>query len=559
MAAYATMYAGALLLAMLQLLPAISFIDESVRAEFNNLENANFPWQPLTSYNTIFGNIFGIHHISTDNNEGYYFRTDQITLFMGISAFFFFFYAAISRFRKLLPLLLIITLTFLLAWSEATPLAKYYKYIPFFSKLIATSKFIYPLYYLLILVIAFGFEKFLADKLKRGWLITGLVYSTLIAGIALFLRFMGIGLWQDLVLFLVEARIIYIGSLMPGTDGFAMLMEQSKAHCDMRMVITAAVALLTGAFFIWHKKRARLYPFLLFVITVELMLFSKDFIAKTDKKKLLPPVVGILKQLNHPKYTVYALPDVNWHLLARTSNIEGNSTTVNPLRANHVLKEINSNNDLVIIKNKGFRFKKNNNLLRIRGVNHIVLTDGDGSAYRYYKFVYKSLPHFSLFNKFKILKDDDRVLEEMKNPAFDPEKTLLLQEPPLFLPVKGNAGPKNFVNSRQVKPGYYKIDLYTSTPALLYIRENNLNGWQIVEKRPGKKISRIKEKITPANYMHMAISVPAGRHHYEMRYRPRSWVIGKSITFASLSLYLIWLIAFYRRKPKKTSAPPGQA
>ncbi|NIM96200.1 MAG: hypothetical protein GTO18_21085 [Anaerolineales bacterium] len=80
------------------------------------------------------------------------------------------------------------------------------------------------------------------------------------------------------------------------------------------------------------------------------------------------------------------------------------------------------------------------------------------------------------------------------------------------------------------------------SPGILFVEENYWTGWNV--EIDGERADMLKGE-------HLAVSAPAGEHHYAFRYRPLDVVFGMIVSFIGL-LIVVWLWLCTFRLPSKT-------
>jgi hypothetical protein len=162
------------------------------------------------------------------------------------------------------------------------------------------------------------------------------------------------------------------------------------------------------------------------------------------------------------------------------------------------------------------------------------------------------LPRAALYTTAEILPDAD-VLDRLKDPAFDPERTVI---------VSGDSLPPAQIEALQSLPGgapvraasivEYKsqrvrIEAESAVPTLLVLNDTNFPGWRAyVNGQPAAILS--------ANYLFRGVLLPAGKSVLEFRYEPRSFQAGLALSFAAflVGAGLVW---HERRKRFRISTP----
>ncbi|MDI6736851.1 MAG: YfhO family protein, partial [bacterium] len=154
------------------------------------------------------------------------------------------------------------------------------------------------------------------------------------------------------------------------------------------------------------------------------------------------------------------------------------------------------------------------------------------------------LPRAFLVPKVRVIKDRQRVLEEMSGVDFDPRKEIILEEeiqnsefriqnPESRIQNSESRIPKSRIISYQ--PNKVIITASSPTDCLLFLSDTYYPGWlAFIDGKP--------TKIYRANYTFRAINFPKGTHTVEFSYLPLSFlagVIGSGITMFIL-IGLVW-------------------
>ncbi|MBI4688955.1 MAG: YfhO family protein [Nitrospirae bacterium] len=155
-----------------------------------------------------------------------------------------------------------------------------------------------------------------------------------------------------------------------------------------------------------------------------------------------------------------------------------------------------------------------------------------------------SLPRYSLYDDFVVLKDDRAALEALLGPAgdIDAQKKVVLSDlPELEIRQTGKRGVV-----RLVAENLNDIAFETDAPgnSLLLLNDSFADGWTA-------SIDRNKTKIIRANYAFRAVAVPAGVHRIKFSYSAKGYAAGKTISILSLAGFLIivgWFVVQRVRK-----------
>jgi hypothetical protein len=147
----------------------------------------------------------------------------------------------------------------------------------------------------------------------------------------------------------------------------------------------------------------------------------------------------------------------------------------------------------------------------------------------------------------RILQDTDQAIREMADERdFAGTSWIITAEEPANFTANGPA----FVNAVR-KGTSYRIDVDARTAARVVITEAAWPGWRA-------RIDGQPAKIERANAAFLAVPVPQGHHILELEYRPRSFVIGRAISLATLAALALLAVALrFIATPRFTSSRPG--
>ena len=148
-----------------------------------------------------------------------------------------------------------------------------------------------------------------------------------------------------------------------------------------------------------------------------------------------------------------------------------------------------------------------------------------------------ALPRLQTFTRYEMAGSTDDALNHIKQSK---EATLIL-EPPVDKSAALNSLPAStLVNdakavdilSAKMTNVQYKFDVHAKQLAWLFIADANYPGWQ----------ANIDGQVTPvysAQVLGKAVLVPAGHHQITVEFKPRSFMIGLSLTLLTLIVLFI--------------------
>jgi hypothetical protein len=146
-------------------------------------------------------------------------------------------------------------------------------------------------------------------------------------------------------------------------------------------------------------------------------------------------------------------------------------------------------------------------------------------------------PFAHLVYEAEVLSSDDFARALLRNPNFDPRRTVILdQQPAVELPDEVSASGTAEITS--FAPERFTIDVNTPDNAILTLAHPDYPGWQATIDGTPTKTIRAYAALT-------AIAVPSGEHQIEMIYDPLSYKIGAVLslfTWAGLGILGLILV-----------------
>ena len=147
------------------------------------------------------------------------------------------------------------------------------------------------------------------------------------------------------------------------------------------------------------------------------------------------------------------------------------------------------------------------------------------------------LPRLLLVRSWTLSRGRDEALAALLDPAFDPEKTVVLESAPSPEPdPKGRGG---FARVVDEDPGALAIEAELASPAVLVLADGWAEGWR-ADAREGS--SQERYAVMPADHALRAIPLAAGKHRFVLRYAPGSWAAGAVASLAAWACLVAWAV-----------------
>jgi hypothetical protein len=184
-------------------------------------------------------------------------------------------------------------------------------------------------------------------------------------------------------------------------------------------------------------------------------------------------------------------------------------------------------------------------LLDFAGVRHVLLPAAIQMPARYRRLrdfetvsLFENsaaLPRARLMSEIRIAKDAGEAERMLRDPGFDPRREAIIEsEQPL------PASPSGVVLWKERTPDRSVLGVDSREDGLLVVADTDYPGWEAA-------IDGKHARIYRANLAFRAVSVPAGAHTVEFRFRPPS--ARQGMIASAFFLVLSFAIGFYRRKP----------
>ena len=175
-----------------------------------------------------------------------------------------------------------------------------------------------------------------------------------------------------------------------------------------------------------------------------------------------------------------------------------------------------------------------------------------GGAYRLVQQSYpvnlflneRVLPRAYLVPNAEVVNNRSEILKKITDPAYDPEKTIYLEE----VPENGGAGPERTASVRdearllEYSPNRVRLAVDSKNSQWLFLSDLYYPGWRAT--LDGKPLRTYR-----ANYAFRAVRVPAGGFSLEWNYDPILFKIGGAISLSTLlGIGTYFLSRLYRRR-----------
>jgi hypothetical protein len=172
----------------------------------------------------------------------------------------------------------------------------------------------------------------------------------------------------------------------------------------------------------------------------------------------------------------------------------------------------------------------------LAGLN-LVFQDGALKTY----FMSDSLPRAWAVRAVEVAHSPDQARQLILAPGYHPGNVVVLEREPSIGPFA--PGPRPDVRITHLDPQRIAIDADASGAAMLVLAQQYYPDWQAY--RDGQPVP-----IFRANYLAMAFELPAGKHHFEIVYRPWSFYLGATISLVTIGVVVAVLGWSWKRRPE---------
>jgi hypothetical protein len=160
----------------------------------------------------------------------------------------------------------------------------------------------------------------------------------------------------------------------------------------------------------------------------------------------------------------------------------------------------------------------------------LVQENDEGSIYRNPQV----LPRAWLVRQVETIPDDTAQLDRMARPDFDPATVAIV---PVAVPELGSSSSSaDKVDTPIYTPNSVRVRATAGSPALLLLSDAYTDDWTVT-------VDGAPATLYRTNYALRGVWLPAGNHEVVFRYRPRSFMLGGSvslITLGGLAAVALW-------------------
>jgi len=527
-----------------QLLPTFELFSRSVRLDDPYIKEYFFGlmhWEKIVNF--IWPDFFG--NVVTGNYWGKFGYHEYLS-FSGVTTLVFVFFGLFTRKIKhevFFWFLLLVSLLFLFP----TPLA----FLPYKLKIpglgtSSASRIIFMVNFSLATLASYGFSKWIR---KKEQIASKIVFYLLILTLAVALGLGGSiryiqGLETPLSQIVINLKVA-LRNMVPST--LIIFALGSLFFMQFKILPKLKIKKLTAIF-------VRILPFvIIFIFSVELLRFALKNTPFSPRAFVFPQtkIISYLQNQKEPFRIAGGIP-LNLFIPFKINSTEGYDP-IYPRQNSEWFSIVNSENLNALSGRYGLVHSFSSPLLDYANVKYVIdykknIFGGISEKGKFargveaprYERVFsegrihifentQSLPRAWLSSRYRVLSPDKSIKELTTK---ENERTILLEvEPGVDFEQKVDGKISNF----NYELDQISIDVESTNKALLFLSESFDPGWRAFVN--GKEV-----EVMRANYIFQAIVIPEGKHKVKFIYDPKSFKIGKRLSFVTLAFLLILVI-----------------
>jgi len=547
---FGCLYAGGVMLAAAQLLPAVEAARESTRAAGLSYETASsLSFAPENFVTLLAPNFFGDRTAAHPYWGRWY--VWEMSVFFGATGLFLAVYGAFAapkakrRFSALVALVLL-----LLALGGYTPLFKLlYNFVPPFDKFRGVAKFVIPASLFLSLLAGVGLD----DLIRRGRAgvraaVIAFAACGVVAAAAVFVyASASTGGWWGAVMQAMKSHAAAVGGLseMPAERyDDAEFVRSAGRYAAAGLAVAAATLACAGGLLLASRTKlaARAIYALGLLAAAEVFVFACMWRDTFPISLTRDAVVREFLARRPGDYRILNTVSPNSAVGMGARDVGGYQPGAARMRYAEFMAftqglDPGGADDYI-------RFGKVHPLHAMLGLRYVFF-EKDGTGYHKTD---RRLPRAWPVSDCRVIRGRDAIFAAMGE-DFDPAGTVILETEPAPAPVQApEAGALRIIESSSDE---LTIEADLPAPAILVVSEVYASGWRIEPLEAGPQQ---QYRIMPANYVLRAVPLAAGHHRFRMFYRPLGFVIGKWVSIASAVGYLALLLWWYRRRVRRKAS-----
>jgi hypothetical protein len=421
-----------------------------------------------------------------------------------------------------------------LALGVHTPLFKpMYDYAPGFSHFRGWSKFDFPATLFLIMVAAAGADFALRGEQKVPRVAWGTVIAGAVVGSAALVLINEPRRLGALLACVDSSRESYLAA---ATFGDPLFIDKAGHDAGLSLGLGGLVLVASGLLLLFRGCWARCQWALPGLLVLEMVGFAGWQVTFSHLSDAETPSVQKFLAAHPGDYRILNLAQPNNGYLVGASDLSGSNPSVLRRYAEFITFSQGGDPDHA---QQDLMFTKLSPLFALLRFRYVF--EPLRGIYRTTESTVPLLPHVLLVSGAKTLENRDAIFAVLRDPQFDPARTVLLETPPNPAPQPDASGSATLILQ---SPDELDIDAETDKPALLLITDLYADGWR-AEPLPGS--AQHIYQLLPADYILRAVPLQAGHHRLRVVYAPPSFPLGVALSITGWAIWLVLLLSSQRR------------
>jgi hypothetical protein len=526
-------YAGAVLLAAVQLLASLQAVAETVRSgplPFQFAASFSFPPENLIT-------LFAPGFFGDVTHQPYWGRWYlwEACAFIGVAGLALAAYGmATDRIAGRKALLATTALTLLLALGDHTPLFRIlFDWLPLFDRFRGAGKFMFTTALFLVLFAGYGLDRVLRERtvsMRAVWVGSAIAIALWVGAAAIRRADWG----------LVTQAVLATGQSY--ADRRAL--QASQAFSSLGLLLAGLTLAATVCLALWTRREPRV-AFLLGALAIgEVFAFARMQRTTFDSAQIVIPQLREFLAAHPGEYRILNLWIPNTAMSMRAFDAWGYDPGVTRRYAE--LIEWSEGGDPDRATNY-VTFRRFHPLLAMLRVKYVVVMEN--GVMEIHPGAVPPLRRLELVGSYRIERQRAAILRAMGEASFDPRKEVILEREPDPVPVAADTQGI----ARIVREGtdFMEIDAEVASPSVLLVTDAWARGWRATPL-PGS--SQNGYELMPANYALRAVALGAGKHRLRLEYAPLAFHVGAIVSVMAWATWLVAAVLLWRRERRLARA-----
>ena len=528
-----SIYAGAALLAAVQLLASVPAVAETVRSQplpFRYAASFNFPPENLLTL--LAPGFFG--DVRTHPYWGRWYLWEACA-FIGVTGLALAAYGmATARVAGKKALLAMALITLLLALGDSLPLFRVlFDWLPLFDRFRGAGKFVFMTALVLVLFAGYGLDRILRERtvsMRAIWL--GGAMAIGLCGAAMAIRAVD---WS-----VVTGAIVATGQGY--ADGRALPASQAFASLGLLLAGLTLAAAVCLAFWVRREQRAVL---LLGALAIgEVFAFARLQRTTFDSATVVIPQLREFLAAHPGEYRILNLWIPNTAMSMGAFDAWGYDPGVTRRYAEFI--EWSAGGDPAVAT-QYVTFRRLHPLLAMLRVKYVVVMENN--VLTIHPGAEPPLRRLELLGAYRVHAQRASVLGALGEASFDPRKEVILEREPVPAPVAARTQGRASI----IREGtdFIEVDAEVASPSILLVTDAWAAGWRAA---PLEGSSQKRYELMPANYALRAVALEQGKHRLRLEYAPPAFRVGAVVSAVAWAGWILAVFAFWRRQRRGAGA-----